>query len=191
MKRNVFGYILLALFVLGMSHYFTNVYIDKPERFERLETELKYQQEKLISAQILASELDRVSSLIENNLAASTRDSLAEDASLPFLNDMVDLLTLLGCEITSMKTYSRDKAASGYIRTPYYVSFQGTYRQFGDFINRMEQSERLVTMELFKVNNDLTQLNFVRTFEDLKQHEFEVKLSTLTLVRSDAGEGEK
>lgn len=187
MKRNIVGYLLLLLFALGMAHVYTNVVVPKPDRIQQLETELRFQQEKLISAQILASELDKVESLIEQNLAASARDSLAADASLPFLNTMIETLSDLGCEIADMKTHPRDKTATGYIRTPYTVGFRGSYKQFGTFINKMEQSARLVTMEFFKVDNNLTQLNFARTFDDLKIHDFTVKLSTLTLVRSDSG----
>jgi len=187
MNRNITGYVLLLLFALGMAHVYSNVVVPKPDRIEQLENELRFQQEKLISAQILASELDKVESLIEQNLAASARDSLAADASLPFLNTMIETLSGLGCEIVEMKTHPRDKTATGYIRTPYTVAFRGSYQQFGDFINAMEKSPRLVTLEFFKVDNNLTQLNFARTFDDLKLHDFAVKLSTLTLVRSDAG----
>ncbi len=190
MNRNIVGYVMLAVFAGVMYYLINHLYVGKPAELERLEAELQNQQEKLISAQILASELDRVSSLIENNLAASAKDSLAEDASLPFLKDIVGMLESLGCDITSMKTFSRDKSAEGYIRTPYLVSFRGNFRQFGEFINQMEKSDRLVTMEGFKIDNNLTQLNFAKTFEDLKMHDFEIKLSTLTLVRSDTRVGE-
>lgn len=187
MKRNIVGYLLLLLFGFAMSHAYTNVVVRKPAEINRLETELRFQQEKLISAQILASELDKVESLIEQNLAASARDSLAADASLPFLNTIIETLSNLGCEIDELKTHPRDKTATGYVRTPYTVSFKGSYKEFGDFVNTMEKSARLVTMEFFKVDNNLTQLNFARTFDDLKIHAFTVKMSTLTLVRSDSG----
>lgn len=189
MNRNIFGYVMLAVFVGVMYYLINSLFVGKPAELRELETELKYQQEKLISAQILASELDRVSSLIGNNLAASAQDSLAADANLPFLNDMVALLESLGCEITSMKTFPRDRGVKEYIRTPYLVAFRGNYRQFGEFINQMEKSDRLVTMESFKIDNNLTQLNFAKTFEDLKIHDFQVKMSTLTLVRSDSKKG--
>jgi Tfp pilus assembly protein PilO len=186
MKRNITGYILLLLFLLGMGWTYNEVVITKPAKIERLETELRFQQEKLISAQILASELDKVASLIEQNLAASARDSLAADASLPFLNTLIQTLNELNCELVTLKAHPRDRTVSGYIRTPYTVAFRGSYKQFGEFINLMEKSPRLVTLDFFKIDNNLTQLNFARTFEDLKVHDFVVKLSTMTLVRSDS-----
>jgi Tfp pilus assembly protein PilO len=186
MNRNIIGFIILLAFVLGMSQFYTKVYVVKPDQFKQLDKELIFQKEKLISAQILASELDRVATLIERNLAASAKDSLAEEASIPFLNEMIDELESLKCQIISMKTFPRDRTVKEYIRTPYFVEFKGTYNTFGEFINRMEKSERLVTLEKFKIDNNLTQLNFARTFDDLKTHLFTVKLSTLTLVRSDS-----
>jgi len=185
MKRNITGYVLLAAFALFMSWLTGTVVIAKPQRIAELEAELKFHQEKLISAQILASELKSVSSLIQENLAHSQRDNLTEDASLDFLNGIINRLNALGCEIVDMKTFARDKTVAEYIRTPYQVSFKGTYAQFGKFVNEMEKDSRLVTLEFFKVNNDLVQLNFARTFDDLKKHDFTVKMSTLTLVRSD------
>jgi Tfp pilus assembly protein PilO len=187
MQRTIVGYVLLIALALGLNHYFTNVFPPKPDRFDSLESKLKFEQEKLISAQILASELLRVESLIENNLAGSKGDALTQEASVDFINEMIAVLTELNCEITGMKTYEKDRA-SNYVRTPYEVNFKGTYNQFGKFINRMEQSERLVMLELFKIDNNLTKLNFARTMDDLKTHDFMVKLSTLTLVRGDLGE---
>ena len=187
MQRIIVGYVLLIALALGLNHYLTNVYPPKPDRFISLESKLKFEQEKLISAQILASELVRVENLIENNLASNKADDLVREASVDFINEMITVLTELNCEITGMKTYEKDRA-SNYVRTPYEVSFRGTYNKFGKFINRMEQSDRLVMMELFKIDNDLTKLNFARTLDDLKSHDFMVKLSTLTLVRGDLGE---
>lgn len=185
MKRNITGYALLLIFVLTMTYLLGSVVIAKPQRIAELDAQLKFEQEKLISAQILASELTSVSNLIEENLAGSTRDGLTEEASLAFLNSIIARLDALGCEITDLKTYPRDKAVTDYIRTPYQVSFRGTFDKFGRFLNEMEKDSRLVTVEFLKVDNDLTQLNFARTFDDLKTHDFIVKMSTLTLVRSD------
>ena len=53
-----------------------------------LEEEQQELNENLISAQILASQLDRVFTLFQENLALSKADSLADDASLPFLNNL-------------------------------------------------------------------------------------------------------
>ncbi len=191
MKRNIVGYLLLAIFVGALWHLFTNVVVTKPDRIRDLDAEVKFQQEKLISAQILASELNRVSSLIEMNLADDKNDTRTEDASLDFLNGLIVRLDQLGVEITDMKALPRERNIRGYIRTPYFVGFTGSYEQFGRFLNSIEQDSRMIVVEYFKIDNNLTRLNFAKTFDDLKKHEFEIKMSTLTLVKSEAGASRK
>ena len=91
-KRNIilFG----ALIVLTISYWLSSTFFiaDKPFEIKLLEQEETELNENLISAQILASKLDRVYTLFQENLALSQQDSLAEDASLPFLNSLTDIL---------------------------------------------------------------------------------------------------
>jgi len=55
---------------------------EKPFEIRVLEEQQQELNENLISAQILASQLDRVFTLFQENLALSKSDSLADDASL-------------------------------------------------------------------------------------------------------------
>ena len=91
-KRNIilFG----ALIVLTISYWISVAFFigNKPLEIKLLEQEETELNENLISAQILASKLDRVYTLFQENLALSQQDSLAEDASLPFLNSLTDIL---------------------------------------------------------------------------------------------------
>ena len=70
-----------------------------------LKTELN---ENLISAQILASQLDRVFTLFQENLALSKVDSLADDANLPFLNNLTDILDELDITLMGIKPKPRE-----------------------------------------------------------------------------------
>ena len=84
-KRNI---ILFASFILLTFSYWVGSSLligDKPFQIKVLEEEQQELNENLISAQILASQLDRVFTLFQENLALSKADSLADDASLPFL----------------------------------------------------------------------------------------------------------
>lgn len=187
MKRNITGYVLLLIFAGTLFHLFSNLVVTKPVEIRELDAEIKFQQEKLISAQILASELNRVSSLITRNLADTKSDERTQEASLDFLGSLIERLDKLGVEITAMKALPHERNIRGYIRTPYFVGFQGSYEQFGRFVSSLEQDTRLVVLEYFKVDNNLTRLNFAKTFDDLKTHDFEIKMSTLTLVKSESG----
>ena len=85
-KRNII--LLGSLLVLNISYWVSASLMigDKPFEIKMLEEEQQELNENLISAQILASQLDRVFTLFQKNLALSKADSLADDASLPFLS---------------------------------------------------------------------------------------------------------
>ena len=83
-----------CLIILSLSYWLSASFLigDKPFDIRVLEEEQQELNENLISAQILASQLDRVFTLFQENLALSKADSLADDASLPFLNNLTDML---------------------------------------------------------------------------------------------------
>ena len=102
-KRNIilFGAIIILTFTYWVSSSF---FIgEKPLKIKLLEQEETELNENLISAQILASKLDRVYTLFQENLALSQQDSLAEDASLPFLNTLTDILDDLDIQLLGIK----------------------------------------------------------------------------------------
>ena len=107
-KRNIilFG----ALVVLTISYWLSSAFFiaDKPFEIKLLEQEETELNENLISAQILASKLDRVYTLFQENLALSQQDSLAEDASLPFLNSLTDILDDLNIQLLGIKPKDRE-----------------------------------------------------------------------------------
>ena len=107
-KRNIilFG----ALIILTISYWLSSIFFiaDKPFEIKLLEQEETELNENLISAQILASKLDRVYTLFQENLALSQQDSLAEDASLPFLNSLTDILDDLNIQLLGIKPKDRE-----------------------------------------------------------------------------------
>ena len=108
-KRNI---ILLILTVVMSIGYWTGSKLligNKPLTILELEDKQNDLNENLISAQILASQLDRVYTLFQENLALSQADSLADDASLPFLNGLTDILSSLEIELLSIKPRDRKK----------------------------------------------------------------------------------
>ena len=88
MRKAIAALILLIIAAGGFYYYLKLVYKQKPGIVRELDEEIRVENEKLIAAQIIASELKQVTRLIEGNLAQSQRDSLAEDASLPFMNQL-------------------------------------------------------------------------------------------------------
>ena len=182
-KRNIilFG----ALVLLTLSYWVSaSVLIgEKPFEIRVLEEQQQELNENLISAQILASQLDRVFTLFQENLALSKSDSLAEDANLPFLNNLTDILDELEIKLLGIKPKPRvDKIT--YFKAPYLITLECTFDQFGKFLSEVERSPRLITLDEFEVKNGIERIKANTEEEKLMEQEFVVNLSTITLVKS-------
>jgi len=182
-KRNIilFG----ALVLLTLSYWVSaSVLIgEKPFEIRVLEEEQQELNENLISAQILASQLDRVFTLFQENLALSKSDSLADDANLPFLNNLTDILDELEIKLLGIKPKPRvDKIT--YFKAPYLITLECTFDQFGKFFSEVERSPRLITVDEFEVKNGIERIKANTEEEKLLTQEFVVNLSTITLVKS-------
>ena len=156
---------------------------EKPFEIRVLEEQQQELNENLISAQILASQLDRVFTLFQENLALSKSDSLADDANLPFLNNLTDILDELDIKLLGIKPKPRvDKIT--YFKAPYLITLECTFDQFGKFLSELERSPRLITVDEFEVKNGIERIKANTEEEKLMEQEFVVNLSTITLVKS-------
>jgi Tfp pilus assembly protein PilO len=182
-KRNI---ILFGALVLLTISYWVSASVligEKPFEIRLLEEEQEELNENLISAQILASQLDRVFTLFQENLALSKADSLADDANLPFLNSLTDILDDLDIKLLGIKPKPRvDKIT--YFKAPYIITLECTFEQFGMFLSEIERSPRLITVDEFEVKNGIERIKANTEEEKLLEQEFVVNLSTITLVKS-------
>lgn len=182
-RRNIllFG----ALIFLTLTYWVSASILigEKPFRVTVLEEEQTELNENLISAQILASELDRVFTLFQENLALSQADSLADDANLPFLDNLTDMLADLDIKLMGIKPKPRiDKIT--YFMAPYIITLECTFEQFGQFLSEMERSPRMITLDEFEVKNGIERIKQNVSEDKLLHQEFVVNLSTITLVKS-------
>jgi Tfp pilus assembly protein PilO len=182
-KRNI---ILFGALVLLTISYWSSASVligEKPFEIRLLEEEQEELNENLISAQILASQLDRVFTLFQENLALSKADSLADDANMPFLNSLTDILDDLDIKLLGIKPKQRvDKIT--YFKAPYIITLECTFEQFGMFLSEIERSPRLITVDEFEVKNGIERVKANTEEEKLLEQEFVVNLSTITLVKS-------
>ena len=182
-KRNI---ILFGSMILLTLSYWVSASLligEKPFEIRVLEEEQQELNENLISAQILASQLDRVFTLFQENLALSKADSLADDASLPFLNNLTDMLEELDIKLLGIKPKPRiDKMT--YFKAPYIITLECSYEQFGLFLSEIERSPRLITIDEFEVKNGIERIKANTNEDKLINQEFVVNLSTITLVKS-------
>ncbi len=156
---------------------------DKPFQIRLLEDQQTELNENLISAQILDRQLDRVYTLFQENLALSQQDSLAQDASLPFLNSLTDMLDELDIQLLGIKPKDRENK-DDYYKSPYVITIECTYEEFGKFLAEMERSPRLITINEYEVKNGVERIKTNVREEDLMNQVFEVNLATITLVKS-------
>lgn len=182
-KRNTL--LFFAMFILSGTFWYGSSYIlgDKPDRILDLEYEQKELNEKLISAQILASKLDRVHTLFQENLALSMADSLAEDASLPFLNNLTEMLNTHKITLLSIKPHIRIQKGD-YFSSPYEIVINCTFDQLGKFISEIEKSPRLIRIDEFTIKNGVERIKNITDEKALKRQNIEIQLSTITLVKS-------
>ena len=184
-KRNI---ILFGSMILLTLSYWVSASLligEKPFEIRVLEEEQQELNENLISAQILASQLDRVFTLFQENLALSKADSLADDASLPFLNNLTDMLEELDIKLLGIKPKPRiDKIT--YFKAPYIITLECSYDQFGKFLSEIERSPRLITVDEFEVKNGIERIKANTNEDKLIYQEFVVNLSTITLVKSNS-----
>ena len=182
-KRNIilFG----AIIILTLSYWVSSAFFigDKPFEIKLLEQEETELNENLISAQILASKLDRVYTLFQENLALSQQDSLAEDASLPFLNSLTDILDDLDIQLLGVKPKDRESKGD-YYKSPYVITVECTDDEFGKFLAEIERSPRLITLNEYEVKNGIERVKTNVSEDDLLEQVFELNLATITLVKS-------
>ena len=182
-KRNIILFGALVLLTISYWASASMLIGEKPFEIRLLEEEQEELNENLISAQILASQLDRVFTLFQENLALSKVDSLADDANLPFLNSLTDILDDLDIKLLGIKPKPRvDKIT--YFKAPYLITLECTFEQFGMFLSEIERSPRLITVDEFEVKNGIERIKANTEEEKLLEQEFVVNLSTITLVKS-------
>ena len=182
-KRNTI--LFASLLILSLTYWISSSFMigDKPFRITLLEDEETELNENLISAQILASQLDRVFTLFQENLALSKMDSLADDANLPFLNNLTDILDDLDITLMGIKPKPREDKRT-YLKAPYLITLECTFEQFGKFLSEIERSPRLITVDEFEVKNGIERIKANTEEDKLIDQEFVVALSTITLVKS-------
>ncbi|NOZ74545.1 MAG: type 4a pilus biogenesis protein PilO [FCB group bacterium] len=187
--RNTWLFILSIALTALFWIQVTMLFGDKPEKIRVLEDQQAELNEQLISAQILASKLDRVYTLFDENLALTSRDSLAEDASIPFIDDLTEMLRRQNISLESIKPKERIEREN-YIISPYQLLIRCSFDQLGEFMSELERSPRLISVDEFSVNNGIERIKNISREEELQTQFVELSLSTLTLVKSsESGKG--
>jgi Tfp pilus assembly protein PilO len=181
--RKTITALIVFLIVAGGFYYFQEYeYKPKPAKIRELDISIQKENEKLIAAQIIAGELKQVTHLIEGNLAQSARDSLAEDASLPFMDQLTDALRKHDIDLVRIEPGNRRNFAD-HLRVPYYMEIVTSYASLVGFLNDMEKSNRLVTLQDFELNSTVKQFQALAKEGKIDKRPVNLTLSTLTLIK--------
>ncbi len=183
MKRNLVLLLILVLFGGAAWGYYNWIYANYPSKIRQLDRTIQLRDEKLISAQIIHQQLDLVAKLIERNLALSKSDSLAEDASIPFMESITQIMNDLEIKLVKLEP-GKKSARLDYVRTPYTLTIECSFEKVGMFINELEKSERLITVEQFEIDNAVRKSGArADKVTDLDAKTMVMRISTLTLIK--------
>ena len=174
----------IAVAVLALSFYYTFnwVYGDKPAEIRYLDKRIAEKNESLITAQVRSNELDEVYNLFEANLAESSSDAVAGDASMEFLNSLTSTLDSLGITTIFMRPKPRIRGRIS-VEVPYDLEIRCNYKQFGVLMAKLESSKRLIQVNEFHIKNGVERLKNTRDESLLADQDIELKISTLTLLK--------
>ena len=108
MKRNLLLLAALILFNV-IFRFVSGSFVSKPDEIYDLEELQQKENEKYITAQILSQSLNQVYAMFESNLAATKNDERNEAASLPFLEQLTDILDRLQIKTLKLKPNQKKK----------------------------------------------------------------------------------
>lgn len=179
MKRNLLLLAALILFNV-IFRFVSGSFVSKPDEIYDLEELQQKENEKYITAQILSQSLNQVYAMFESNLAATKNDERNEAASLPFLEQLTDILDRLQIKTLKLKPKPKEKM-NNFTAIPYEIEIFCTFEKFGKFVLELERNDRLITIDNFVVHNGTERISNSTKPEDLIDQVIELTISTITL----------
>jgi len=164
MKENLSVLALVLVLLLGCYYYYENVVVSQPKKLMELKTQIEEKNRQLLAAQILAEQREGVTELIRNNLIEGRDDSLAEKASVPFLQYLTSTMDNLGIRLIAMSPMNvidaqdpSSEVVRDYLQIPYEMKILASYEELGRFLDALEKSPQLIRVANFTVNNEIDQ----------------------------------
>jgi len=199
MKKNLIIAGILLVYVLGFWYYYKKVIEPQPLILADLQSQLAEKTRQKLSAQILTRDLQNVNDLIQNNLVENLSDSLAQSASIPFLNYITGLMDELKIVLISMKPSNvmRWDETTGarlinqeYIEIPYSMSILASYEELGEFLERLEKSQRLIKVARIQLANPIDFAYYEGQVSGKPdQHPINLVIHTLTILKASYSSG--
>jgi len=205
-KKNLIMSVFLLVYVIAFWLFYQNVIAKQPGQIESLQDQIAEKKRQLLSAQIISRDLQNVNELINNNMVNSLSDSLARPADMGFLKYLTGLMDNLGIVLVSVKPMGivRSAAAadslavedemsgkrSEYIQTPYSLVIIASYTQFGQFLQELEKSARLIRVTRFQLENPIELTYYDQdVIGKPEQHRINLDIETLTVLKASYAGG--
>lgn len=199
MKKNLLIILVLLVYLAGFYYYYQQIIAPQPHKLAELSDKLAEKRRQLLSAQIISKNLENVNILIDNNLVDNISDSLAQAASIPFLNYLTRQMDDLGIVLISMRpsTISRwDEYDKGnpldqeYIEIPYNMQILASYKQLGKFLEALERSPRLIKVARVQILNPMDFAFYVGEVSGRPdQHKVSLIIHTMTILKASFESG--
>jgi hypothetical protein len=200
MKTALTLFLVLIVLLVGSYLYYEKVVKMQPQKVESLLTQIEEKNKQLLAAQILGEKREAITQLIQNNLIDDLDDPLAEKASIPFLRYLtstMDRLKIRLVALTPMAVVGTEDPVTliqkEYVEVPYDMKIIASYQEFGQFLDVLEKSPHLITINGFTISNDMEQSSFTEEIIGRpRQHPINLHISTLAILkassRSESGE---
>ena len=98
-------------------------------------------------------------------------------------SSLTDILDDLNIQLLGIKPKDRESKGE-YYKSPYVITIECSYEEFGKFLAEIERSPRLITLNEYEVKNGVERVKTNISEEDLIEQVFELNLATITLVKS-------
>ena len=192
MKKNLILMAIFLLFLAGNYFYYTMTVVPQPEKMRELKTQIEEKNKQLLAAQILSEKREGITMLIKNNLIEDPNDSLAEKASVPFLQFLTKSMDDLDIRLVTLNPMNvigtEDSMAirqKEFLQVPYEMKVIASYEELGKFLDILEKSPHLIKLASFDVSNEIDQSTFAEEIVGKpRQHLVSLQVNTIAILKA-------
>jgi Tfp pilus assembly protein PilO len=192
MKTNLILLAIFLVFLAGNYFYFTATVIPQPEKMRELKAQIEEKNKQLLAAQILSEKREGITMLIKSNLIENPNDSLAEKASVPFLQYLTSNMDALDIRLVSLNPLnvigtedSMTVRLKEFLQVPYEMKIIATYEELGKFLDILEKSPHLIKVADMTVSNELDQATFAEEIVGKpRQHMISLQINTIAILKA-------
>jgi hypothetical protein len=192
MRDNLIYLAAFLILLAGNYFYYKSTVVPQPERMRELKAEIQEKNKQLLAAQILSEKREGITLLIKNNLIENPNDSLADKASVPFLQFLTSTMDALDIRLVTLNPLEvigkedtlsiRQKET---LQVPYEMKIIASYEELGKFLDVMEKSPHLIKVASFTVSNEIDQTSFSEEILGKpRQHMVNLQVNTIAILKA-------